>query len=100
VLATGPVPGARFNYAPADADILAKAAAFEGICRRHNVALPAVALQFAYAHPVVVSACIGARNEKQQARNATLFESNVPAELWDDLRAANMIRPDAPTPHA
>src|SRR6185295_4562441 len=34
VLATGPVPGARFNYAPADADILAKAAAFEGICRR------------------------------------------------------------------
>jgi len=100
VLATGPVPGARFNYAPADADILAKAAAFEGICRRHNVALPAVALQFAYAHPVVVSACIGARNEKQQARNATLFESDVPAELWDDLRAANMIRPDAPTPHA
>lgn len=98
VLATGPVPGARFNYAPASDDILAKAGQLEQICQRHNVALPAVALQFAHAHPVVVSACIGARTEKQQARNAELFESDVPAELWEDLRAAKLIRPDAPTP--
>jgi D-threo-aldose 1-dehydrogenase len=100
VLATGPISGARFNYAPADANILAKAGQLQDVCRRHDVPLPAVALQFAYAHPVVVSACIGARNEKQQARNAELFESSVPGELWDDLRAANLIRPDAPTPQS
>jgi D-threo-aldose 1-dehydrogenase len=98
VLATGPVSGARFNYAVADQDILTKAAALEEICKRHHVPLPAVALQFAYAHPVVVSACIGARNEKQQARNAELFESHIPGQLWEDLRAAKLIRPDAPTP--
>lgn len=100
VLATGPISGARFNYAPADANILAKAGQLQDVCRRHDVPLPAVALQFAYAHPVVVSACIGARNEKQQARNAELFESSVPGELWDDLRAAKLIRPDAPTPQS
>jgi D-threo-aldose 1-dehydrogenase len=64
------------------------------------VPLAAVALQFAYAHPVVVSACIGARDAKQQARNAELFESRVPGELWDDLRAADLIRSDAPIPQA
>ena len=100
VLATGPTAGARFNYAPANDEILAKAGQLEEICRRHNVALPAVALQFAYAHPVVVSACIGARNDKQQARNAALFESSLPGEVWDDLRAAKLIRSDAPTPQA
>jgi D-threo-aldose 1-dehydrogenase len=100
VLATGPVSGARFNYAPADASILARAKQLQDVCRRHNVPLAAVALQFAYAHPVVVSACIGARDEKQQARNAELFESSVPGELWDDLRAADLIRSDAPIPQS
>jgi len=85
VLATGPISGARFNYAPADANILARARQLQDVCRRHDVPLAAVALQFAYAHPVVVSACIGARDEKQQTRNAELFESSVPGELWDDL---------------
>jgi D-threo-aldose 1-dehydrogenase len=100
VLATGPISGARFNYAPADANILARARQLQDVCRRHNVPLAAVALQFAYAHPVVVSACIGARDEKQQTRNAELFESSVPGELWDDLRAADLIRSDAPIPQS
>ncbi|MDT5203282.1 MAG: D-threo-aldose 1-dehydrogenase [Mycobacterium sp.] len=100
VLATGPISGARFNYAPADANILARARQLQDVCRRHNVPLAAVALQFAYAHPVIVSACIGARDEKQQTRNAELFESSVPGELWDDLRAADLIRSDAPIPQS
>jgi D-threo-aldose 1-dehydrogenase len=98
ILATGPVRGARFNYAPAAADVLAQAGQLEKICQRHGVALPAVAMQFAYAHPVVVSTCIGSRNEKQQTRNAELFETPIPGELWEDLRAVELIRTDAPTP--
>src|SRR6478736_2378072 len=61
---------------------------------------PTAGARFAYAHPVVVSACIGARNDKQQARNAALFESSLPGEVWDELRAAKLIRSDAPTPQA
>jgi D-threo-aldose 1-dehydrogenase len=98
VLATGPVDGARFNYGPAPAEIMAKAADLEQICRKHGVALPAVAVQFAYAHPVVTSICLGARNRSQQVRNAELFESPVPQQVWADLRDAGLIRDDAPTP--
>lgn len=98
VLATGPVTGARFNYGPAPREVLTKAGRIEQICRHHAVALPAVALQFAYAHPAIVSICIGARNADQQQRNAALFETAVPQEVWDDLRAAGLIRQDAPTP--
>jgi D-threo-aldose 1-dehydrogenase len=98
VLATGPVAGARFNYAPAPADVLQKTGAIESICKRHDVPLAAAALQFAHCHPAVTSICIGARNAAQQERNAELFETPVPAELWDDLRHAGLIRDDAPTP--
>jgi D-threo-aldose 1-dehydrogenase len=100
ILATGPTRGARFNYAPASKAILTQAGRLEEICRRHEVELPAVALQFAYAHPVVVSACIGARSKQQQRRNAELFEAVIPDSVWDELRAARLIRDDAPTPTA
>lgn len=98
VLATGPIEGARFNYGPAPREILHKAAQIGEVCARHRVPLPAVALQFAYAHPAVVSICIGSRNAGQQERNAELCELPVPPEVWDDLRAAGLIRTDAPTP--
>jgi D-threo-aldose 1-dehydrogenase len=100
VLATGPVSGARFNYGPAPKSVLEKAARLEQVCRRHDVPLPAVALQFAYAHPAVVSVCIGARNADQQQRNAALFEAAVPEALWAELRAEGLVREDAPTPIA
>jgi D-threo-aldose 1-dehydrogenase len=98
VLAKGPVDGARFNYAPAPDDVLRQAGRIEEICRRHNVPLAAAALQFAYAHPAVVSICIGSRDQSQQAANASLFETVVPQALWDELRTAQLIRDDAPTP--
>ena len=98
ILATGPVAGARFNYAPAPQEVLVRAGAIEEVCRRHGVALASAALQFAHAHPAVTSICLGARDAGQQARNAELFEGPIPEELWDDLRAAALIREDAPTP--
>lgn len=98
VLATGAVDGARFNYAPAPADVLDKTRALQTVCAEFDVPLAAVALQFAYAHPVVTSVCLGARNPDQQERNANLFATEIPAGLWDALRSRNLIRDDAPTP--
>ena len=98
VLATGPIVGARFNYGPAPTWVLDKAARLEAVCRGYDVPLAAVALQFAYAHPAVVSVCIGARTTEQQGRNAELFETPVPQQLWADLRSAGLVREDAPTP--
>ncbi|MFM7345092.1 MAG: aldo/keto reductase, partial [Tagaea sp.] len=39
ILATGPLPGAMYNYRPAPPDILARAAKIEAVCRTHGVAL-------------------------------------------------------------
>ncbi|MEU0495409.1 aldo/keto reductase [Mycobacterium sp. NPDC006124] len=98
ILATGPVAGARFDYSAAPPEVLSKAAALQDVCATFDVDLPAVALQFAYAHPTVVSACVGARDRAQQLRNAAMAETVVPPELWQALRDANLLREDAPTP--
>jgi len=98
ILATGPIETARFNYASAPESVKAKTAEIQRICDRHNVALPAAALQFAFAHPAVSSICIGARNRGQQQKNADLFEASIDPQLWADLRGAGLLRKDAPTP--
>jgi D-threo-aldose 1-dehydrogenase len=62
ILATGAVPGAKWNYAPAPAPIMEKVKKIEAVCARHNVPLPAAALQFLLAHPAVASHVPGTRN--------------------------------------
>ena len=98
ILATGPVPGAKFDYHPAPAHILERAAALQEVCARYDVPLPAAAVQFAAAHPAVASLLIGARTLEQQHRNVAYFEHPIPGRLWEDLRATGLIRDDAPTP--
>lgn len=98
ILATGAIDGARFNYAAASTEILAKTAALEDVCRRHGVPLAAAAVQFAYAHPVVTTVCLGSRNAYQLDRNAAAFDTEIPVDFWDELRGDGLIRPDAPTP--
>ncbi|MFC9553041.1 aldo/keto reductase [Rhodococcus sp. NPDC056960] len=100
ILATGPTPAARFNYALAPESVKERAGHLERICSDHHVPLAAAALQFAYAHPSVLSICIGARNVEQQKRNAELFDTVIPQQLWADLRAAGLVRDDAPTPES
>lgn len=98
VLATGPIEGARFNYGPAPAKVVERAARLQAHCARHDVALAAAALQFAAAHSAVSTICTGSRDQKQQAQAAAWFEESIPPQLWDDLRADDLIREDAPTP--
>ena len=55
ILATGAVPGAKYNYAPAPKPIMDRVRAIEAVCTTHDVPLPAAALQFVLAHPAVPS---------------------------------------------
>ncbi len=98
ILATGAREGARFDYAPASEAILQRTGRLSTICDRHGAALPAVAMQFAAAHPAVRSICLGARDPGQQRQNVAWFEEQVPPQLWEDLRTSGLIRQDAPTP--
>lgn len=100
ILATGARPGAKYNYAPAPAEILQRVAAIEKVCAEYAVPLPAVALQFVVAHPAIPSFIAGTRNVRQLQQNLDWFSHPVPPELWHDLKRRGLLREDAPVPLA
>lgn len=98
ILATGPVPGARYDYAPASAEILERVGRIEAVCRRHGVALPAAALAFPLTHPAVACVIPGMASPRELDANLALLAAAIPSALWADLKAEGLMRPDAPTP--
>lgn len=97
LLATGPRPGAFFDYAEAPPAILEKAAHIEAVCRRHGVRLAEAALRFPLLHPAVVTVIPGGQSAAEVRDNATMLEKPVPAALWAELKAEGLMRADAPT---
>ncbi|MFE0756829.1 aldo/keto reductase [Inquilinus sp. NPDC058860] len=98
ILATGAVPGARYNYKEAPPEILERVARIEAVCRRHGVPLPAAAIQFPLAHPVVASMIPGAVKPEEVERNHALIATPIPAEFWAELKREGLVREDAPVP--
>lgn len=88
ILATGPVPGAHYNYAPASRDILDHAARLETICAAHGRPLASAALQFPDRHPLVVSTLIGTGKVSSLTRNVAQFAAELPEALWSELEGA------------
>jgi len=78
ILATGARPGATFNYAPAEADILARVEALEGTALAHGLALPAAALAFPLGEPLVGSVLIGTASPAELRRNLDLLGTQIP----------------------
>jgi D-threo-aldose 1-dehydrogenase len=98
ILATGAVPGAKYNYQDAPAEILTKVTQIERVCAAHNVALPTAALHFALGHPSVASVVLGAQSAQEVERNAASLASAVPSALWADLKTERLLQSDAPVP--
>jgi len=97
LLAAPSAPGVMYAYQPAAPDMVGKALAIEAVCLRHGVPLAAAALQFPLLHPAVVSVIPGAVSADQVRSNAANVAMKIPPQLWADLKAANLIDPDAPT---
>jgi D-threo-aldose 1-dehydrogenase len=98
ILATGPKPGAFYNYDPAPPAILERVARIEAVCTGHGVPLIAAALQFPLHHPAVVSVIPGGQAPAEVRRNAEVLATPIPDALWRDLKAEGLLRVDAPTP--
>lgn len=98
ILATGPVPGARYNYNPAPPEILARVAAIEVVCTRHGVPLRRAALQFPLGHPAVASLVMGAVSPAEVADQIAELAQPVPAALWAELKAEGLLATDVPVP--
>jgi len=95
-----PAPGARFNYAAAPPELLARAQGIRDICARHDVPLLAAAMQFPLAHPRVAAILAGVRKPAHLDDYPVGMRLPIPDELWADLRAAGAIDPTAPVPVA
>ena len=98
ILATGPRPGATYDYEPAPPEILERTRRIEAVCRAHDVPLPAAALQFPLTHPSVASVIPGVAARSQFDRNLELMHRPIPPALWSDLRSEGLLRADAPVP--
>lgn len=98
ILATGAVPGAKYNYAPAPAHIMEKVRKIEAVCAEYKVPLAAAALQFLLAHPVIASHVPGTRTVEQMEQNIAWVGHPIPPAFWQDLKRKGLLRPDAPTP--
>jgi D-threo-aldose 1-dehydrogenase len=96
ILATGAVPGAKFEYAPAPPEIMERVRRIEAICVNHGTTLRRAALHFAMAHPAVVSVVLGAVKPAEIEANAGDAEAAVPAGLWCDLKTAGLLDPAVP----
>lgn len=97
ILATGPRPGAFYNYVEAPQEILDRVARIERVCHRHHVRLVEAALKFPLMHPSVVSVIPGGQSVDQVKANRAILDREIPSPLWADLKAEGLMREDAPT---
>ena len=87
-----------YDYQPAPPHIVARVAAIEAVCEKHEVTLPAAALQFPLAHPQVIAVIPGMNSPAEVSRAIEYLNAPIPAAFWSELRDRKLIRPDAPLP--
>lgn len=97
-LLADPKPGATYNYASAPQELLDQALAIKAIAERHGTTLRAAALAFPLAHPAVASVLVGTRSADEVRDTVRQFTTDVPAEFWQELRAAKLLPEEVPVP--
>lgn len=98
ILVTGSTGPQHYAYGRAPAEIQARVRGLEAACAAHAVALPAAALQFLLAHPIVASVIPGGVRPEEVRQNFASLHAPIPAAFWADLQAQGLIDPDAPVP--
>ena len=98
ILATGPIEGAVYNYAPAEPAVIEKTRRIEAVCESHDVSLQAAAVQFPLGHASVVSVIPGATRPDHVTSNLENLKTIIPGSLWSDLKNEGLLAPDAPLP--
>lgn len=100
ILATGVKRGSapHYNYRPAPQAIIDRVADIEELCAAHGVTMAAAALQFPLAHDAVAAVIPGLDSARRVEQTVGLISEAIPASFWSDMKSANLLRADAPTP--
>ncbi len=87
-----------YEYQDAPENIIKRVAAIEDICERYGVPLAAAALQFPLAHQQVSAVIPGMGSARRIQSTQALMSHSIDKAFWEELRASELIRPDAPIP--
>lgn len=98
ILASGAVPGAKYNYVDATPEVMERVHRIEAVCKRHQIPLATAALQFPLFHPSVAAVIPGAISPAQVRQNFAAIGTTIPADLWAELKREKLLRADAPVP--
>lgn len=90
--------GGSYDYGDAPREVLARVERLAAVCARFGVPLAAAALQFAAAHPAVVSVIPGAQSAAEVEANVGLMDAAIPPALWAALKDEGLVDAAAPTP--
>ncbi|MDC1381601.1 aldo/keto reductase, partial [Octadecabacter sp.] len=80
ILATGPKPGAWFDYAPASQDILDQVTALQARAETVGLTLAEASLQFVLNHPAACSVLLGTGKVSSLERNLAAANKDLSAE--------------------
>jgi D-threo-aldose 1-dehydrogenase len=86
------------DYQPAPPEIVAKVTALRSVCDAHGVPLPAAALHFALAHPVVCSVLTGPKSPSELAGILQWWNAAIPSGFWKDLADKHLLAEGTPLP--
>lgn len=86
-----PADDAHYDYAQAPAELLQRTNKIADICEEFGVDLPTAALAYPMQHEAIVAVGIGASKPQHITEGVARFQREVPAELWQALRAAELI---------
>jgi D-threo-aldose 1-dehydrogenase len=94
ILATGPIPGARYNYAPAPTEVLKRVARLQALCEAHGVRLVDAAFRFPLLHRATLSVIPGGQGGAEMDSNLRAAGARIPCSLWQALADEALIPPD------
>jgi D-threo-aldose 1-dehydrogenase len=90
ILATGPVDGARYNYAPAPQSIRERVDRIAAITTAHGISLPAAALAYPLRHAAVATVIPGLMTIEEVVRAREQILQSVPDAMWQELAEAGL----------
>lgn len=92
-LLADPGESAWYDYAAAPEALVRRARRIARVCTRHGLSLATVALAFASSHPAVRTVLAGMRTPGEVRQNTGVMTAEIPAALWEDLRAEELLPP-------
>lgn len=99
LMINGATENAICNYRAATPREIERVSAIQTVCAEHEVPLPAAALQFPLAHPVVTSMVVGFSKPEEAEKALDWLDHSIPAAFWKDLQTKGLIDPNAPIPN-